>query len=184
MATTHANVRERDAVPRAGGSQAEGQEPAEGLLSMARGRLRTELNARKNLVSDTLDGVADTVRRVGEPLGEHSTSLGGYADQAAGRLKDLAAGLRERDVAELADEVAVFARRYPGAFVAGGFVAGVVTARFLRSTAPDASSGPGAERTRTAVREDQRRAAGARRPARRPSETMQAPRGAEGERHG
>lgn len=178
MATSHANVREPNTPPPGGGGQPERQEPPEGLLSMARGRLKTELNARKDLVSTTLDQVAETVRRVGEPLRGQSAALAGYADQAADRLKNLATGLRERDVVELGDEVAVLARRYPRAFVASGFAAGILTARFLRSSAP------GEERAPAGVDERQRAAAGARRPARRPSETMKAPRGAEGERHG
>lgn len=138
---------------------------------MARSRLVTELNARKNLVSDTLDGVAETVRRAGEPLRGQSAALSGYADQAAGRLADLASGLRERDVAELAEDVEAFARRHPGAFAAGGFAAGILAARFLRSRAPETG-------------EHQRPAAGTTYPARRPSEKKGAPSSAEGERHG
>lgn len=137
MATTHANVRDSSAASRGGGDQSARQEPAEGLLSMARGRLKTEINARKDRVSGALDEVAETVRRIGVPLRDQSPALGGYADEAADRLKQLSTGLRERDVAELAEDVEAFARRYPRAFVATGFTAGLLAARFLRSSAPE-----------------------------------------------
>lgn len=184
MATTHANVRDADALPPAGGDQPGGQEPPEGLLSMARGRLRTELNARKNLVSDTLTGVAESVRRVGEPLREQSASIAGYTDKAAERLAELATGLRDRDVAELADDVAAFARQHPGAFVAGGLAAGILAARFLKSSAPGRADQAGAGRAAAEAKGNQRPAAGARRLPRRQSESMQARSSAEGERHG
>lgn len=136
MATTHANVRDPN-TPSGGGGRPTAQEPPEGLLSMARGRLNTELNARKDRVSAALDELANTVRRVGIPLRDQSPAIGGYVDQAADQLKRTADGLRERDIAELATEVEQFGRRYPGAFLATGFAAGLLAARFFRSSAPE-----------------------------------------------
>ncbi len=184
MATTHANVRDADALPSAGADESGREEAPEGLLSMARGRLRSELNARKNLVSDTLTGVAESVRRVGDPLREQSASFAGYTDKAAERLTEFATGLRDRDVAELADDVAAFARQHPGAFLAGGLAAGILAARFLKSSAPGRADQAGAERLAAAATGNERPATGARRLPRRQSESMQARWSAEGERHG
>jgi hypothetical protein len=154
---------------------------------MARGRLKTELNARKDRVSGVLDGMAETVRRAGEPLRDRSAALGGYADQAADGLKRIADGLRERDVAELASDVEALARRHPGAFVATGFAAGLLAARFLRTSAehPELGGSAGAGRPATEMGRGLAEASRAgRRPGLSPSETMKAPRRAEGERHG
>ncbi len=100
-----------------------------------RGRINDELNARKDRVTESLDGIADTVARMGEPLREPPYSaLGEYVDTAAGRIRQLAGGLRERDVDELAHEVGEFARRRPAMFVGATLAAGIVAARFLKSS--------------------------------------------------
>ena len=114
-------------------------EEGEGLLDMVRGRAITELNARKDGMSRTLDTVARTVRRVGEPLRDLPYEAPArYADGAASGLERFAEGLRERDVSELPDEMRALARRQPGAFVAAGFAVGVLAARFMKSTAVEA----------------------------------------------
>lgn len=120
----------------AGGSEA-GQAPARPakLVDRVRGRVSDELNARKDRLTETLDGVAETVRRVGEPLREPPyAALGEYVDTAAGRLERLATDLRGRDVDELAREVGRFARKRPAAFVGATLVAGIMAARFLKSS--------------------------------------------------
>jgi hypothetical protein len=103
---------------------------------MVRGRAIDELNGRKDEVSRTLETVARTMRRAGEPLRDlRYEAPARYADAAAGGLERFAAGLRERDVTELPEEVRGLARRQPTAFVAAGFAVGVLAARFLKSSA-------------------------------------------------
>lgn len=112
------------------------------LVGRVRDRLSQELNARKDRASELIESVAGTVRRVGEPLHDQSLGrLGEYTDEAASRLDRIATGLRERDVAELADDVREFGRRHPAAFAAIGFAAGMAAARFLKSTGADGGRG-------------------------------------------
>lgn len=123
------------------------------IVERVRDRLSSELNARKDRATEMLDHLAGTVRQVGEPLreGGFTSPLAEYADQAAGRIDQIAAGMRERDVTDLADDLRGLARRRPGMFAAAGFAAGLVAARFFKSSAaeqshPTAASTPRAPR--------------------------------------
>ena len=137
------------------------QEEGQGLVDLVRGRAVTELNARKDQVSQTLDAVARTVRRAGEPLRDQPyESLVRYADGAASGLERVAAGLRQRDVADLPAEMRDLARQRPGAFVAAGFAVGVLAARFIKSSAVEESPQPEMGEPRRGV--GQSRAGGAR----------------------
>lgn len=134
-------------------SQSHSEEDAQGLLDMVRGRAVSELNARKDDVSRTLETVARTVRRVGEPLRDLPYGAPArYAEGAASGLERAAAGLRERDASELPDDMRELARRQPAAFVAAGFAVGVLAARFMKSTAEEGRPG-------TAVKADRGRGA-------------------------
>ena len=100
-----------------------------------RGRVSQELNARKDRVTQAIDDVASRVRRVGEPFGDEPYArLAEYAQGAASRLEEFASELRGRDIGELAHEVGEFARRRPAMFVGAGLAAGILAARFLKSS--------------------------------------------------
>jgi len=138
MAATTGKVRNGGASTGAGVEAESGSPPAEdsqGLLDMVRGRAVNELNARKDEVSRTLETVARSMRRAGEPLHDLPYEAPArYTDGAASGLERFAAGLRERDVSELPEEVRGMARRQPAAFLAAGFAVGVFAARFLKSS--------------------------------------------------
>ena len=120
------------------------------LVGRVRDRVNQELNARKDRASEVIQGLAGTVRRIGEPLHDESLQmLGAYADQAATGLERLATGIRDKEVSELADDVRQLARKEPAIFVAVGFAAGFAAARFLRSTAAAAPRRRAAGRQRT-----------------------------------
>jgi hypothetical protein len=105
------------------------------LADRVRGRITTELNVRKDRLTETLDDVAETVRRVGEPLREPPyAALADYVETAAGRIEQLATDLRDRDVDELARDLGDLARRRPAVFVGATLAAGIVAARFLKSS--------------------------------------------------
>ncbi len=133
-------------APRANSKPKAGRVAAR-LLDRVRGEVSDQLNTRKDRIIDRLESVADTVRRMGEPLyGEPLGTVGEYVGGAADRLEGLAAGLRERDVADLAGEVGKFARRRPAAFVGAGLAAGLLAARFLKSSSVEAESRRAARR--------------------------------------
>jgi hypothetical protein len=119
------------------------------VLGRVRERVNSELNVRKDRASQMLDDLARAVRRVREPLHDPSlAALGEYADQAAERLEHFASEVRERDVAELADEVRGLARHRPAVFAAATFATGLVAARFLKSTSEPRAAASAASRPR------------------------------------
>jgi hypothetical protein len=105
------------------------------VLNRVRGRLDRELNGRKDRMTMALDDVAETVRRVGEPLrsSSYAATGGEYTDAAAARLHEWAASLRERDVNQLASDLGDLARRRPAIFAGVGFAAGMLAARFAKA---------------------------------------------------
>ncbi len=114
--------------------------PHSRLIERVRGRLSSELNASKNRVTERLDEVAETVRRMGEPLHQPPYAvLGEYVNDTAGRIERLASDLRERDVEDLAHDLGDLARRRPAAFVGASLAAGIVAARFLKSSSGEAT---------------------------------------------
>jgi hypothetical protein len=138
-----------------------------GLGPWIRDKVSRELTSRKNRVSDRLDGVAQRVRRIGEPApSEPLPGMAVIADDAAKRLEQVAEGLRERDLEELAEDVRGFAKSRPAVFIGAGLAAGLIAGRFLRSSAapaeasaPQRSTGPDDKRSR-GMRPDQSNWAG------------------------
>jgi hypothetical protein len=98
----------------------------------------TQLTSQKDRAIDGLGSVAQAVRSSTQQLrdGHHETAAG-YVDQIANQIERLSRGLREKDVTELLDDAQRLARRQPAVFIASAFAAGVVAARFLKSSAPD-----------------------------------------------
>jgi hypothetical protein len=99
-------------------------------------RISSAMDARKDRAIDRLMGVADTVRRLGDPLQEQSYGKAAeYTRKAAERLDEVALYLRERDTQELIQDLRGFARRQPAVFLGIGFLAGAVCGRFIKSSA-------------------------------------------------
>jgi hypothetical protein len=114
-----------------------------------RGRVSRELNAQKDRVTLALDDAASRVRRAAEPLrDEPYAPLAGYAADAATRIEQFSSELRDRDVEQLALEVREFARHRPGVFVGASLAAGILAARFLKSSGDGSETPDGPRRDR------------------------------------
>ncbi len=92
------------------------------------------------------------VRALGQELRQmadtgQSGMVSEVARQAAGRVDDLATWLGDREPADQLDEVRTFARRRPGAFLAGMALAGVVVGRLTRGAVDSARSDTALPRT-------------------------------------
>jgi hypothetical protein len=158
--------RNRDDDNRAGGMPNE--RAGHRIVGRMRERVTSELNARKDRASEMLGQLASGVRQMGQPFQEDTLpALGAIADKAASRIEEVAEGMRERDVAELADDVRGLARRRPAAFIAAGFATGLLAARFLKSSSEE-SPGPREQRPEpvSSGAHDNPGASTARRPAR------------------
>jgi hypothetical protein len=90
---------------------------------------------------------AEGLRALGSELhsmagrSEGSGMASELVDQAASRAHQVADWLEHRQPGQIVDEVRAFARRRPGAFLAGAVVAGVVVGRLTRNLAGTGGSG-------------------------------------------
>lgn len=96
----------------------------------------------KNKLVEGAEGVAKALHHVSEGLrSDQQEELARYTDKVADKLGQLAGSLRGRDFATLADDVTRFAHRQPALFLGGAFTAGLLAARFLKTSAGAAQSG-------------------------------------------
>lgn len=122
------------ATPEASNSPRAGRSDS-GTGERVRGRISSAIDARKDRAIDRLMGVADAVRRMGDPLQEESYGKAAdYTRNAAARLDEVALYLRDRDTQQLIQDLRGFARRQPAVFLGIGFLAGAVCGRFLKSS--------------------------------------------------
>ena len=77
-----------------------------------------------------------TERTADELGGDEDNAISGFGHSVASLMRQLAGGLRERDVDEFARELAALARRNPGVFLAGSVALGFGIARFFKARAP------------------------------------------------
>ena len=94
------------------------------------------VNRQKDQAADRLGGVANTLRDVGNRLQDEADAgpIGEYASKAAEQIDRLSHYLRDRDVNTFFRDSETFARRHPDVFLGGTFLAGLLLARFLKSS--------------------------------------------------
>jgi hypothetical protein len=109
-----------------------------GILSVVKDRANEQLSNQKGRATEGLDAIANAVRKTTEGLREdqHDT-LAHYVDRAATQLEQWATTIRDKDLDELLTETKRMARRQPALFIGGSFVAGLLLARFLKSSGDD-----------------------------------------------
>lgn len=92
---------------------------------------------QKDQAADRLGGVAGALRDVGNRLQEEdpAAGFGQYATRAADQVDRLSGYLRDRDLKTFFRDTETFARRHPDVFLGGTFLAGLLLARFLKSSA-------------------------------------------------
>ena len=106
--------------------------------STAGAALRDGVEARaeagKDMLADEGQRLARSLRDAAADQGG-STIQGRLLDTVAGSVADVAESLRGRSLQSMLSQTESFARRNPGAFVAGAALAGFAMARFARSSA-------------------------------------------------
>jgi hypothetical protein len=108
-------------------------EAAEGLKARAVGAV----DERKSTAAQTLGTVAGALRGAAQDLQQGEVAaLGTYAESAAEQIGKVAGYLREKDLDGLRRDAETFARRHPEVFLGGAFLAGILAARFLKSSRP------------------------------------------------
>ena len=115
----------------------EAREKASSAAEHVRESAGSALRSRKNTTADRLHGVAGSFREVGGRLHEqHDDAVAGLVDFAAEQIDCWSRYLRERDLEDLKQDAESAARRHPAIFLGAAFGAGLLLARFMRSSSP------------------------------------------------
>ena len=116
------------------------------LASAVRDRGMEQIEGAKGQLAEGAERVAAAVDRTAEQLeGDGDNAISGFGHSVAGLMRQLAGGLRERDVEDFARELAALARRNPGVFLAGSVALGFGSARFFKARTPQSSQVRGDE---------------------------------------
>lgn len=108
-----------------------------GFIGRVRERAGAQLTMQKDRAIDGVGAITQAVRRTTQEL--RDAQYGGvaeYLERGAEQLDRLTTRLRNKDIGEMARDLQNAARRRPGAFVGSAFLAGLLAARFLKSSSP------------------------------------------------
>jgi hypothetical protein len=112
-----------------------GTKSTSALMDRVRDGAASQLTTQKDRVSDTLTSLAQAVRQSTESLrGNEQPTVAQYAENAAGHLEHWSNRLRDREVKDLVQDAQRFARRQPAIFIGTAFAAGLLAARFIKSS--------------------------------------------------
>jgi hypothetical protein len=99
-----------------------------------------QLEGAKGQLADEAERVASAVERTADELeGDGDAAISGVGRSVASLMRQLAGGLRERDVEQFAGELGALARRNPAVFLAGSVALGFGISRFFKARAPQSS---------------------------------------------
>lgn len=105
------------------------------LASTAGERVRGIVEQQKGVGADALGAMARAAHEAAGQLEEQTPMVARAVHQAAAGAERISRDLRDRSVGDLVNTVSDFARREPVAFFAGTVLAGLVLARFVKSSA-------------------------------------------------
>ena len=108
-----------------------------GIINRVKDSATAQLSSQKDRSIDAIDSVAGAVRSSTQRLREeHHDTLASYVENAANQIEGWSRRLRDKDIDELLTDVQRFARRQPAVFIGSAFAAGLVAARFFKSSPP------------------------------------------------
>lgn len=121
------------------------------LAARARDRVEGLVSERKDLATQRLDQLAASLRNTASRLQDEQVApIAQCADYCAGQVDRVSLYLRERDLEGMVEDVEDFARRRPELFLGGTFLAGLLLARFLKSSSERLAEESDGRRARTA----------------------------------
>ncbi len=152
-----------EAQQQAGQAVNAASQQAEQMLGNVQQQATALVSEQVTRVSSTFGGVAQALRASSEELrNQERGDFAHYTDQIADQLDGISTHLQNGDVGTLLRDVEHFARREPALFVGGALTAGLLLARFLKSSAEPSNDTrgryPGANRY--PIQEYERRPAG------------------------
>lgn len=108
---------------------------AKQVATQAQSHAQSKLERGKADAAITLSSVATSLLNSGSQLrDDQQTMAGEYVERAARQLERAADYMKTADLREVVDQVEDFARRRPAVFIGSAFAAGLVAARFLKSS--------------------------------------------------
>ena len=108
---------------------------ARGVMDRVRDGASSQISQQKDRASDGLTSLARAVRQSTQSLRDNQQgTVAQYVERAADRIEQFSTTLRERNLKDLARDTERFARRQPAVFIGAAFAAGVLAARFLKSS--------------------------------------------------
>jgi hypothetical protein len=111
------------------------RDEASRLTTEARRQVDELADQRKAQTAAKLGNVAEALRDAARRLEQRNREgLMSYADHWADRVDEASAYLRGREISELMTDLERFARRRPGLVLGGSLAAGILAARFLKSS--------------------------------------------------
>ena len=119
------------------------EETASTLVDQAQQVATSQVKTQKERAASTLDAVAKSLYEAGAGVRDDQPQIASIADQAASRVVDASAYLREHDLRDIVRETENYARREPVLFLGAAFALGFVAARFMKASAPRPGSGAG-----------------------------------------
>jgi ElaB/YqjD/DUF883 family membrane-anchored ribosome-binding protein len=126
----------------------EAKQQVDRLISQGRDELRQQAEQRSSQAAGQLRTLSEQFSALVEGRPEAAGPLVGYASDLQSQLRRLASRMEQRGTQGMVEDVTRFARRRPGAFLAGAASAGFVVGRLVRAGAasqPDESPSNGDE---------------------------------------
>ncbi len=105
------------------------------LADRAKGQVNDLVAQGRDQTSQRLSSFASALSDVAQKLEKEDTSgFGGLARRAGEQAERAAKYLKEKDLDDLVRDTQTLARRHPDLFLGGSLIAGVLVARFLKSS--------------------------------------------------
>jgi hypothetical protein len=105
------------------------------LLDNVKQQASAQLDSQKGRATDGLSAIAHAVRGTTDELRrEQHDVIAQYVERMAEQLEQFSTQLRNKDITALLADARQLARRQPAIFIGGSFAAGLLAARFLKSS--------------------------------------------------
>jgi uncharacterized phage infection (PIP) family protein YhgE len=110
------------------------QDRGAGIADQLRTKASGALSQQKSRATQGLGSVVEAIRQTGQQLGDGNSGISAYVNNAADSLQRWTQTLERKDIGEIVEDVQRFGRRQPALFVGLSFGAGLLGARFLKSS--------------------------------------------------
>lgn len=110
------------------------------VADQAKDQASMRVSSQKERAVDTIDGVADAIRKTSHGL-KDAGPIPDLADRAADGIEALAGYVKNKNIGDLVGEVESFARREPALFLGGAFALGLLGGSFLKSSTSSGTGG-------------------------------------------